>query len=102
MDVAWKSYIDKHNWKTSTVQELLNFSKNKCNNVTALSFSNARKTFNRNKGKAKIDIVSSNTTEQPSAPQSLTNSKPAPTKSIQQYILIYSVIIRNIDLVNDM
>ena len=58
-DIVWNSYIDKHNSEPTNAQQLLNFSKNKSNNVTALGFSNARKTFNRNKGKGKIGIASS-------------------------------------------
>ena len=55
-EATWNAYITKHNSEPTNAQQLLNFSKNKANNVTVLSFSNARKTFNRNKGKGKINI----------------------------------------------
>ena len=54
-DAVWNAYIDTHNFEPSSAQQLLNFSKKKVNNVTALSFSNARKTYNRNKGKGRIE-----------------------------------------------
>ena len=59
-DSVWNAYINKHNSEPFNAQQLLNFSKNKANNVIPLSFSNARKTFNRNKGKGKIGNISSN------------------------------------------
>ena len=77
-DVVWNAYIDKYNSEPATAQQLLNFSK--FNNVTPLSFSNARKTFNRNKGSSKIDIVTSQANNKPSS-MSPNKSKQAPTKS---------------------
>ena len=72
-DEVWNAYINKHNSEPNNAQQFLNFSKNKSNNVTALGFSNARKIFNKNKGKGKVDIVSSNTNSTtPKSPKSPT------------------------------
>ena len=59
-NAVWNAYFNKHNCEPSNPQQLLNFSKNKANNVAALGFLQARNTFNRNQGKGKITIKSSN------------------------------------------
>ena len=73
-DTVWNAYIDKHDSEPTYAQQLLNFSKNKTNNVTTLTFSNARKTFDRNKGKGKIDNVTSNPSAKHSSDDSKSNS----------------------------
>lgn len=55
-DVLWNTYITKHEEELTDFQQLPDFSKNKSNSVTALSFSNAQETFVRIKGKGIINI----------------------------------------------
>ena len=70
-DLVWNAYLDKYNTEPSNAQQLLNFSKNKSNNVTNLSFAISRKTLNRNKGKGTINIIkSSKSNTSPSTPSS--------------------------------
>ena len=59
-NAVWNTYFDKHNCEPSNPQQLLNFSKNKANDVAALGFLQARNTYNRNQGKGKITTKSSN------------------------------------------
>ena len=61
-DAAWNAYIDKFDSEPSASQ-LLSFSKMKSNNLIGLSFSEARKTFNRNKGKGKVNINADKTND---------------------------------------
>ena len=56
-DIVWNAYMDKHSREPSNPQQLLNFSKNKENKVSVLGFGDARKLFEKNKGKGRIEII---------------------------------------------
>ena len=83
-NAVWNAYFDKHNGEPSNPQQLLNFSKNEANNVAALGFLSARNTYNRNQGKGKITIESSNDIGTASTPMSNSNISSSISRAINE------------------
>ena len=57
-NVVWNKYIDKYGKEPTDASKLLNFSKNKNSQCINLNFATAKKVFDRNKGKGRININS--------------------------------------------